>query len=212
MAAVLFVDGVRLSTWICAAAFILLALRTRDWRPLAAAAAWMWGFEIVFQVISIAEGHHDTSVAARLGWILVGLPVVALLTNWVRPDRRLLLAAGCCFAAWVLIGFHVNDHTAVGFDSFAEALNEAAKTLWAVAYLVPLLGASSIALARVSGLGRALRTPRRGVGLPPTGGAAQRSRASVPGITSDARFWAKPPLLSTSDRVTRAHPSEESPL
>jgi hypothetical protein len=157
MAAILFPFGVRLSTWGCAAAFTALALRRWDWRPIAAAVAWMWGFEIAFQVASIAEGHHDTTVAARFGWILIGVPVVAFLTAWVRPDRRLFSAAVLCFGAWIVIGFHVNDHTTVGFDPYAEASNELAKTMWAVAYLVPLLGAASAARASVSGTPRTLR-------------------------------------------------------
>jgi len=33
----------------------------------------------------------------------------------------------------------VNEHGLVGLDPTAEALNELAKTLWALAYLVPLL-------------------------------------------------------------------------
>lgn len=174
-AAILFPFGVRLSTWICAGAFIALALRRWDWRPIAAAAAWLWGFEITFQVASIAEGHHDTTVVARLGWILIGVPVVVLLSAWVRPDWRLLIAAVLCFGAWIVIGFHVNDHTTVGFDPYAEAFNELAKTLWAVAYLVPLLGAASAASAGGSGSPRPRVVRGSGAGLRPIGADARRA-------------------------------------
>lgn len=176
MAAILFPFGVRLSTWLCAAAFLALALWRWDWRSIAAAAAWIWGFEIAFQVASIAEGHHDTTVVARIGWILIGVPVLAFLSAWVRPDRRLFIAAVLCFAGWVVIGFHVNDHTMVGFDPYAEALNEGAKTIWALAYLVPLLRAASAASASVSGTQRSLRFGGRRIGLPPVGAAGRLER------------------------------------
>ena len=137
-AAILFPFGVRLSTWVAAAAFLALAAYRRDCRPLLAAVAWIWGFEIVFQLTSIAAEHHDASVAGRLGYILVGVPIIVCVTAWIRPDGWLLAAAATCFVVWIATGFHVNEHTMASFDPIGEGLNEAAKTLLAVAYLLPL--------------------------------------------------------------------------
>ena len=152
MKEILFPFGVRISTWLTIGAFLGLALWRRDWRPLVAGVAWIWGFEILFQVTAIVAGHDDTSTAARLGWVLLGVPIVVCASNWVRPDPWLLAAAICVFGAWVASGFHVNDHTMVGFDTGAEVLNEAAKILWAAAYLWPLWSRDR----------RQLRTRRRG--------------------------------------------------
>lgn len=139
LAEFLFLGGVRLSTWICVAAFLVLALLRRDWRPLAAGAAWLWSFEAVFQLAVIAAGYNATPPETRLGWVFIGVPVVVFLSAWVRPDPRLLAAAAACFAAWVLTGFRVNAHALAGLNVEGEVWNEAVKTLCALSYLVPLL-------------------------------------------------------------------------
>ena len=64
-----------------------------------------------------------------------------------KPDLWLMALVAVVCVAWVATGFHVDSHGMVGFEPSAEALNEAAKTLWALAYLVPLcrLRRSSVA-------------------------------------------------------------------
>lgn len=62
-----------------------------------------------------------------------------------RPYRSSLV-----WAVWIATGFHVNGHTMTGLDPSAEALNEGAKTLWALAYLVPLMRSSRAEGATVS--------------------------------------------------------------
>jgi hypothetical protein len=59
------------------------------------------------------------------------------------------------FAVWVAAGFHVNvnERGLAGFDPTAEVLNEGSKTLWAAAYLVPLLSFGPLRL----------RWPQRGL-------------------------------------------------
>lgn len=108
----------------------------------------MWGFEVVFQITSIAAGNQDATVAGRLGYILIGVPIVVCVTSWVRPDGWLLAAAAACFFVWVATGFHVNAHTMSSFDPVGEGLNEAAKTLLAVAYLLPLWRSRRLAVRR----------------------------------------------------------------
>jgi len=132
-----FPFGVRLSTWVCLAAFLVLAGMRRDWRPLLACGAWLWGFEFTFQLASIAAGHHEVTPTQRLGYILLAPPIVLFASNWVRPDPRIFAAALITFGIWLSTGFHVNT-TLIHFNVLGEVLNELSKTLWAVAYLIPL--------------------------------------------------------------------------
>jgi hypothetical protein len=150
-AAVLFPFGVRLSTWLAVGAFLALAAYRRDWRPLLAAIAWIWAFEVAFQITSIAAGHHGASAVGRLGYILIGVPVVVCATAWVRPDGWLLAAAALCFVVWISTGFDVNGHAMVSFDPIGEGLNEASKTLLALAYLLPLWWSRRAAATRSPG-------------------------------------------------------------
>lgn len=144
MSAILFPLGVRLSTWLALGLFLALAAQRRDRAPLLAAAAWLFGFELVFQLTSLGAGrplpgYHWGPFA------LIAVGVVSLLAAahaGVKPSPAWLLAAGCCFAAWVATGFDVNEHTTAHLDVTGEVLNEAAKTLWAAAYFVPLVWAS----------------------------------------------------------------------
>ena len=134
MAHFFFPFGVRLSTCVCLAAFLVLAGMRRDWRPLLACGAWLWGFEFTFQLASIAAGHHEVTPTQRLGYILLAPPIVLFASNWVRPDPRIFAAALITFGIWLSTGFHVNT-TLIHFNVLGEVLNELSKTLWAVAYL-----------------------------------------------------------------------------
>lgn len=137
---ILFPFGVRLSTWLVSAAFVGLAVWRRDWRSLLAAAAWIWGFEVAFQLVAIATRAGTTPAVSRLGWVVIGVPVVVFAANWVRPEPRVFAAALALFAVWVATGFDVNGHGDPHINVTAEVLNELAKTVWALAYLLPLLG------------------------------------------------------------------------
>ena len=150
----LFPLGVRLSTWLLLLCFVALGVRRRDQRALLAAAAWLSGFEALFEIGHLAVG------AAAIGRGGVGLfpiivcsaSVVWLTRHGVRPDWGLLAAAVAILAVWIALGLHANGHqqgifslttSLKGFDPWDEALNEASKTLWALAYLVPFVRRSA---------------------------------------------------------------------
>lgn len=135
----MFVLGIRTSTWLTALVFIVVALIRHDRKALLAGWAWLAGFEAAFQITSLAMGLPLPGY--RWGpflLIALGISGTAYAARCgVRPNLWLLGIAACVWVAWVATGFHVNRHTMVGFDPTAEALNEGAKTLWALAYLVP---------------------------------------------------------------------------
>lgn len=143
MSAILFPFGVRLSTWLAIAAFISLALAQRSRMPILAGVAWITGFEAAFQAISLTLGKLPLGPDGPIFYILLAAVAVPLTYRaGVRADLRILAVAVALMAAWVAGGFHVNGHTMTGFDPAAEAVNEAAKTLWALAYIAPLWAVS----------------------------------------------------------------------
>lgn len=146
MAHLVFPLGVRLSTWIVL--LIFLALGLRDRRAWLAAAAWVGGFETAYQATNTFEGiaRHGLHPGALWEPVVVfgtfGLGVlfvVGCALKGARPDLRFVLPIAVLWAVWVATGFHVNGHTMIHFDAGAEAINEAIKTLWAIAYIVPLI-------------------------------------------------------------------------
>jgi hypothetical protein len=142
--AILFPLHVRLTTWLALAVFLCVAARRRDHGPLLAAAAWLFGFEAVFQVVDVATGfplHWPGLQFFVLVASFVATSAVVIVLTWrgVRPDLRLLVAALLVMAVWIATGFHVNDHAMRGFNPWSEALNEISKLLWAAAYFVPQL-------------------------------------------------------------------------
>ena len=136
MSHILFPLGMRLSTWAFVLAFEFIAVVRRDWRPIAAMLAWMLGWEAVWSLTSFLThgGGYGWWGAARLA---IG-PVVAWWLG-VRPTMWPLLAAFAVGAVWVAAGFHVNEHHATHIAVGSEILNEVAKSLWALAYLLPLM-------------------------------------------------------------------------
>jgi len=128
------VNGPRLSTDVVFAVFLVLAAWRHDPRPAIAGIAWIVGFENLFEATRRPHVWH---------WILyVAVDVVAIVLlarKGIRPSLLLLAATLAVWAAWLATGFHVNEHTMVHFQPGAEAFNEGAKTLWAAAYLVPLM-------------------------------------------------------------------------
>ena len=153
----LFFAGVRVSTWAGFCAFGLVAWLRLSSRPFLGLLAWMAGFEIAYQSAVVVTGHHapDHHPGAWVSlWIIAASGVILVWTRrlGVRADRTWLLVAAAFFLGWIVSGFHVNGHNAVGFQPFAEAMNEAAKTAWAVAYFVPLVrGGLQVRLLRMTG-------------------------------------------------------------
>ena len=145
VAHVLFPLGIRLSTWLVLAIFLALGLRDR--RFWLAGAAWIGSWEIAYQLSQTTEvlahwhGRGSWWAAVIVIWTYAcGIVLVlAAARRGARPDLRFIAASVIVWAIWIVTGFHVNGHTMRHFDPTAEALNEAAKTLWALAYLTPLL-------------------------------------------------------------------------
>jgi hypothetical protein len=160
MIQVLFPLGVRLSTIITAGAFVAVATARRDPKPLLAGFAWLAGFEAVFQVASLMVGKLPLGLFSPIFFIVLGTVVLAFAhRSGIRADWRFLAPALVLVAVWVATGFHLNGHQhgmfslhprISHFDPVAEFLNDAAKTLWALAYLLPLR-------SRRSGTARKLR-------------------------------------------------------
>ena len=75
----------------------------------------------------------------------------------VRPWWPLVGLTAALWAIWMATGFHFNGHGMTGFSISAELFNETAKTLWALAYLVPLLVQEQEGRPRPLGQGRKRR-------------------------------------------------------
>jgi hypothetical protein len=118
------------------AGFLGLAVWRHDPRPAIAGIAWIVGFEKPFEATRRPHVWH---------WILyVAFDIVGIILLCVEEDRPspvLMAATLAVWGAWLVTGFQVNEHTMVHFQPVAEGFNEGAKTLWAAAYLVPLLPA-----------------------------------------------------------------------
>ena len=141
LATMLFLFDVRISTWITVLVFVLIAAWRSERAPLLAAIAWLASFECAYQIAAMVL--RTPSPVPLVGPVsislLVGAPIVALLMTALgaRADRPLLGLALLTFVVWVATGFHVNTSTVVVTPT-GEALNDASKTLWALAYLMPL--------------------------------------------------------------------------
>lgn len=150
--AILFPFGMRLTTWACVAAFVAVAVRQRNSRVLVAACAWLIGFEAAFDVSRFVAGKAGPFVT----WVLpliVGVFTLAWATRQrILPSRRWALATVVTWTVWGAFGFAANQHTTVNFSWTAEVLNVSAKTLWAVAYLVPFLSVVGARSAETDGL------------------------------------------------------------
>jgi hypothetical protein len=114
----------------------LIGARERDRTYLRL--ALLLGCWIGWIAVSVALHTSPKASAFAAAIFYAGLVATVLPRFDVRPSPPLLLAAVAVFLVWCATGFHVNAHAKVGFDPSAEALNEAAKTLWALAYLLPL--------------------------------------------------------------------------
>ncbi|MFL5915894.1 MAG: hypothetical protein ACJ752_09675 [Gaiellaceae bacterium] len=144
LATMLFLFGVRISTWTTVLVFALLAAWRSERVPLLAAIAWLASFETAYQIAAMIL--RTPSPVPLVGPVsislLVGAPAVALLMTAMgaRANRFVLGLALLAFVVWIATGFHVNTETVI-VSPTGEALNDTAKTLWALAYLLPLLRA-----------------------------------------------------------------------
>lgn len=140
--AILFPLGVRLSTWLALLAFVAVAAWRSERAPIVAAIAWLAGFEAAYQLAAmLIHTPHPVPVVGPVSIsLLVGMPTIAAAMTMLgaRPHPLLLAGASLVFAAWIVAGFHVNTDIH-SIDAAGEVFNETAKTLWAAAYLMPLL-------------------------------------------------------------------------
>lgn len=147
--------GIRLSTWVAIAAFLLVALIRRDSRPVLAGWVWMFGFEAAYQACALPL-HSEGRALYVNGYILivVGAFTVAWFSfHGVLPDWRWMLLVAALWVVWLAIGFPSNNHTLVHFNVAGEILNEGAKSAWALAYLWPLIRLGRLNERRVEALG-----------------------------------------------------------
>src|SRR5579871_3642206 len=142
----MFPLDVRLSTWVALLACGLLAAYRADWRFLVGGAAWLAGFEAAYEASSVLAGHPLPDLRSGPFALIAagGVVVLAAGRRGVRPSGPVMVLVAAVWLVWVVTGFHVNGHDTAGLDPAAEALNEVAKTLWAIAYLLPLWRSAGI--------------------------------------------------------------------
>ena len=145
---VFFPLGIRLSTILMALAFVCLAVVRRDTLPLLAAWLWVTTFEAAFQIASLIMHRLPLGYFTPVFFIVLAGVTLYLTRGKLRPDRRFIVASLGVLVVWMATGFHLNGHqhglfslhTRIpNFDVTAEILNVSAKTLWALAYFLPLL-------------------------------------------------------------------------
>jgi hypothetical protein len=145
---VLFPLGIRLSTILAALAFIGLAIARRDKLPLIAAWLWVTTFEAVFQIASLIMNRLPIGLFPAVFFLTLAAITLPLLGRKVTPNWWFLAAALVVIGIWMATGFHLNGHQHGLFslhphiphlDVVAEICNELSKTLWALAYFLPLV-------------------------------------------------------------------------
>jgi hypothetical protein len=134
---IFFPGGVRLSTWIVLLIFLVLTAWRADYRPFVAALAWLWGFEAAYQITCITTGNGSPASSAPILIAAGIISVVVACFCGVYPSWPIVVVVAVVWIVWVAMGLPASlpSH----FNATAEVLNELAKTLWAVAYLIPLL-------------------------------------------------------------------------
>ena len=137
----LFVPGVgiRTSTVLMGVLLVVFgALRRQPLQGQLAALAWVFGFEIAFEVTAfVTSGGHEPGAP---GWLVIG--AVANLMAWeakVKVEWRWFALTGVLWVIWVAMGFHYNMRGVGTIDWGNEIINELAKTAWGMAYLWPFL-------------------------------------------------------------------------
>jgi hypothetical protein len=142
-------------------AFAVFAAYRRNWKPLFAAFAWMTGWEAAWQATNIALGHgHPLWLWGTYTLFVVGPASTLLACRLMTPSLFWATVLALLWIVWLATGFHSNNHTLVGFNPLAEALNEAAKTAWALVYLWPLARATLWKTTAPAGVVPRFATPR----------------------------------------------------
>lgn len=131
----------RLSSILIVSAFVSIAVKRHEWKPVLACVAWAFGFEAVLDTTYLVLGKHDAlGHFHTIFYVVLGIVLIPWITRrGVTPDWRLLTPALIVYIAWCASGFHVNGHHMTDFSPAAEVFNEVSKSLWGFAYLVPLL-------------------------------------------------------------------------
>jgi hypothetical protein len=127
---------IRTSTLVMAAlVFGVVSWRTRSpWRGFVAQSAWISAYEILYVGTQVALGEVAPlwwfPASGMLGWVV--------LAAWMghRPSRIWIAVFTALWIAWILAGFHANDHgLRPPFSVSQEVLNVATKTALGFAYL-----------------------------------------------------------------------------
>lgn len=138
--------GMRTSTLLTVLVFLGLGV-FRDRRFWLAGLIWLGGYEVAYQVTQTARELVSSGFHPRAWWVpvvvfgveAVGLGLVLVAARkGLRPSLGVAALFAVLWVVWVATGFHANVRTGIGFDPTTEALNEGTKTLWALAYLLPL--------------------------------------------------------------------------
>ena len=132
--------GIRTSTVILAAVLFASGLLVRRSlvQAVLAPTAWLLGWESAWRVTNQLVLGGVGLPAGPIWWI--GAPAVALAyAAGVRVEWRWLALTAGIWVVWLATGWHYNLITSPHIDWVAEALNEAAKTAWGLAYLWPMV-------------------------------------------------------------------------
>lgn len=132
-----WLEEIRITTLATLAAFAAVGLvRGGDMRALWAAAAWIGGFEACYHITAWAMGTDPTTA---IYFIVAGVAMLAVAQRRaVRPSPAVAVLVVVSWVAWMAFGFRANETDTHAFSVLDEVLNVTAKTLWALAYLVPL--------------------------------------------------------------------------
>jgi hypothetical protein len=127
-----------------AALFANLALYRRSWGPLIFAFIWLLGFEFAWQLTFDLNFRWAGPIWGSIPRVSILGPLALLVlvfASWrgVRPNMILMVAVAAVWIAWLATGFHSNYHSLAHLNVTGEVLNEVAKTLWGLAYFLPLL-------------------------------------------------------------------------
>jgi hypothetical protein len=131
--------GIRTSTVLMGVLIVVFgALRRQPLQGQLAALAWVFGFEIAFEITAyVTSGGH---LPGAPGWLVFG--AVANLMAWeakVKVEWRWFVVTGVLWVIWLALGFHYNMNGAGTINWGNEIINELTKSAWGMAYLWPFL-------------------------------------------------------------------------
>lgn len=168
---IVFFPGIGIRTSTVAMGILLVvfgALRRQPLQGQLAALAWVFGFEIAWEITGYWMSGGRLPGAP--GWLPVG--AAAIIMAWeakVQIEWRWLGVTAVLWAIWVATGFHYNMQTDRSIDWGSEIVNEAAKTAWGLAYLWPFIRPKRVSKADAIGEAQAA--------VPRVGGSAEAERS-----------------------------------